>query len=36
MTTLIWMTAIALIPAGTVALRLLAPQPQRIAVRARR
>ncbi len=32
--TLIWMTAIALIPAGMVALRLLAPQP--VAVRARR
>ncbi len=32
--TLIWMTAIALIPVGMVALRLLAPQP--VAVRARR
>ncbi|RKS44402.1 hypothetical protein BDE18_3249 [Paracoccus pantotrophus] len=32
--TLIWMTAIALIPAGMVSLRLLAPQPA--AVRARR
>ncbi len=36
MTTLIWMTAIALIPAGTVVLRFLAPQPQRVTVRARR
>lgn len=32
--TLIWMTAIALIPAGMVSLRLLAPQP--VAVRAHR
>ncbi len=34
--TLIWMTAFALIPAGLVISRLTAPQPQRVAVRARR
>ncbi len=33
--TLIWMTAIALIPTGMLALRL-ARQPQHAAVRARR
>ncbi len=33
---LIWITAIALIPASLVALRALAPQPRRVAVRARR
>ncbi len=34
--TLFWMTAIALIPACLAASQLLAPQQQRVAVRARR
>lgn len=34
--TLIWMTAIAMVLAGMVALRLRAPQPQAVAARARR
>lgn len=32
---LIWTTAIALIPASLLVLRLMMPQPQRVAVRAR-
>lgn len=32
---LIWTTAIALIPASLLVLRLIAPQPQRATVRAR-
>ncbi|CAM3010002.1 hypothetical protein PAAM106076_02055 [Paracoccus aminovorans] len=34
--TLFWMTAFALIPAGMAISHLLAPRPQRVAVRARR
>lgn len=34
--TLFWMTAFALIPAGLAVAQLLAPQPQRVAARARR
>lgn len=34
--TLFWMTAIALIPACLAASQLLAPQQQRVTVRARR
>lgn len=34
--TMLWMTVFALVPAGMVMSRLLAPKPQPIAVRARR
>lgn len=34
--TLFWISAIALIPASLMVLRRAAPQPQRIAIRARR